>query len=239
MLKLQWSDIFQSCEGRIRRKDYFIALFKLALFYYIFFQLLRIAPSMLATTIGGYESANSFNATPLAAATARVLLFWPILALFLKRMHDVNSSLRVQFWVWNLGFPILLIVHVVSITLLAFGINWPIDNGFAGTIQSAVYLAIIGVGVLTPEVGANQFGPDPRQVSPSQASVSALPEPEFQKLKAMIANRSQPGINQGFSPMKKQDRAHAMPTPRKPMSEVIQRTRPLPEQGRIKSGWFN
>jgi hypothetical protein len=136
-------------------------------------------------------------------------------------------------------FPILLIVHVVSIALLVFGINWPIDNDFAATIQNVVYFAIVAVGFLTPHVDANQFGRDPRQASPSHASVSALPEPEFQKLKAMINSRSEPSIGQSADTMKAKTRVNVTPNTRKHMPEVIQRTRPLPEQGRIKSGWFN
>jgi uncharacterized membrane protein YhaH (DUF805 family) len=239
MLKLQWSDLFQSYEGRIRRKDYFIALIKLTLLYFIFCQLFGMLPLAFAMLSGGTESTGSFNVMPMAAATARVLLFWPLLALFLKRMHDVNSDLRARLWTWSLGFPILLIVHVVSIALLVFGINWPIDNDFAATIQNGVYLAIVAVGFLTPHVGANQFGPDPRRVSPSQASVSALPEPEFQKLKAMITSRSEPSGSQSADTMRAKVRINEAPAPRKHMPEVIQRTRPLPEQGRIKYGWFN
>jgi uncharacterized membrane protein YhaH (DUF805 family) len=108
MLKLQWSDLFQSFEGRIRRKDYFIALIKLALFYFIFCQLFGMLSLAFAMLSGETESTSSFNMVPMAAATARVLLFWPLLALFLKRMHDVNSDLQTRFWTWSLGFPILL-----------------------------------------------------------------------------------------------------------------------------------
>ncbi len=227
MLKLQWSDIFPPAAGRLGRKDYLVALFKLAMAYMLGVKIVSVLLEIIIRRSGYGEFANPFG-SPQAAALMQVVLFWSVLTLVSRRMADVKQSVREKYWVWRYTFPAALVLLVGAHVLTALGLQSFVNLELVSSLGPLVPIILITAGFLTPEPLSNEALT--MQTGPAN-------EPAFAKLARTIAAKPA-----DFSP-KTYVRSPARQAPLRQNviagPSAVQRTYTLPEQGRINAGWFN
>jgi uncharacterized membrane protein YhaH (DUF805 family) len=227
MLKLQWSDIFPPAAGRLGRKDYLVALFKLAMAYLLGVKIGSVLVAIVTKWSGFGESANPFG-SPQAAALVQVILFWPVLTLVSRRMADVKKSVREKYWVWRYTFPAALFLLVGAHVLAALGLQRFVNLELVSALGPLVPIVLITAGFLTPEPLSNEV---------LKLQTGPADEPAFAALARTIAAKPA-----GFSP-KPNVRSPARQAPQRQQApagpSAVQRTYRLPQQGRVKAGWFN
>ena len=141
---------FLSTQGRFRRRDFAVGLFALAVACVLAMLLLR--PWMNFRLVSLIVTAGSA---------------WPVMALFLKRLHDRGKGALPWLAVY-LGPPLLLSV----LQQLEIGYRWSANGGvfpadFWPNMLSFLALLTFAIGLfdglfLPPEHEPNRFGPNPR-----------------------------------------------------------------------------
>jgi uncharacterized membrane protein YhaH (DUF805 family) len=233
MLKLQWSDIFPSASGRLGRKDYLAALFKLGMAYFLGVKIVSVLLAIAIRRSGFGEAANPFGMAQ-AAALMQIILFWPVLTLVSRRMEDVKQSVRERYWVWRFTFPAALTLLVGANALTAVGLGGLVNADLVTTLSPLIPIVLITAGILTPEpVGS---GLPKLEVGPAAA-------PAFAKLAKVIKAKPLSAPEMAMAPsrtyMRETSRPPTLNMPAHASSGAVQRTYTLPQQGRVKAGWFN
>jgi uncharacterized membrane protein YhaH (DUF805 family) len=235
MLKLQWSDIFPPAAGRLGRKEYLVAIFKLGAAYLLGVKIVSVLLTIVMKRSGFGEFANPFG-SPQAAALMQVILFWSVLSLVSRRMADVKQSVREKYWVWRYTFPAALALLVGSNSLTALGLQRLVNLELVSTLSPLIPIILITAGFLTPEPMTNG--------SPKMEAGPAA-EGAFAKLAKAIA--AKPTDVAPKHPASVSPQAHvrspARQTPQRQQvlagPSAVQRTRVLPQQGRVNAGWFD
>jgi uncharacterized membrane protein YhaH (DUF805 family) len=224
MLKLKWSDVFPSGSGRLGRKDYFTALFKLGAAYLISVKIITVLLAVALRQGGFGAPANPFVA-PLAAALMQLIFIWPVMALASRRMADMKQSLRERYWVWRFAFPAGLVIFAVANTLSAVGLGYLVDMHLISSLGTLAAFILIMAGFLSPELPS---AAQPK-LEPASAAWSG-----FAELARTIAGKPDELPLNGNAPAHAYVRGPLPPAlPVLTGSAVIVRTRSLPEQGRV------
>jgi uncharacterized membrane protein YhaH (DUF805 family) len=233
MLKLQWSDIFPSASGRMGRKDYLASLFKLAMAYFLGVKIVSVLLAIAIRRSGYGEAANPFAATQ-AAALMQTILFWPVLTLVSRRMEDVKQSVRERYWVWRFTFPAALTLLVGANALAALGLGGFVNAELVTTLSPLIPIVLITAGFLTPE---------PMGSAMPKLDAAPVAAPAIAKLARTIA--AKPASAPELAPaaprtyQREASRPAVFAKAAHASSGAVQRTRSLPEQGRVRTGWFN
>jgi uncharacterized membrane protein YhaH (DUF805 family) len=101
-----------------------------------------------------------FSATVWIDASLRLIFFTPMMALFVRRLHDQDRS----GW-WGLllltGF-LLSVPQLLAAETADFHIMIAQKRSAAGLLLDVVWLAVLVFCCLPGTPDANRFGPDPR-----------------------------------------------------------------------------
>jgi uncharacterized membrane protein YhaH (DUF805 family) len=101
-----------------------------------------------------------FSATVWIDASLRLLFFIPMMALFVRRLHDQDRS----GW-WGLllltGF-LLSVPQLLAAETADFHIMIAQKRSAAGLLLDVVWLAVLVLCILPGTPDTNRFGPDPR-----------------------------------------------------------------------------
>lgn len=139
---MYWRNLFFSFDGRIRRRDYWIAM------------AILFAIAAIPLPIYAYGFAIPIEDRPLYNLPLAVILAYPSMAVLTKRLHDRNKS-----WWWAAPYyP----VFFVDLMIVRF-----IDESMFRLILEApliIYLIWIFIecGFFRGTVGPNPYGADPR-----------------------------------------------------------------------------
>jgi uncharacterized membrane protein YhaH (DUF805 family) len=137
-------DLLFSFKGRISRRPYWLAGLGV-LAAAVAFQLTLVLTLLAFIGPEAYQS----RLTKLVAVIASLPFYWPSLALFMKRLHDLDQG-------WGMFLPL------VWLTAVQLGLD------FAGYRQQSFIPFAMGVGAcviigwIPGTAGANGFGPDPQ-----------------------------------------------------------------------------
>jgi len=149
---MDWNDYFFSFEGRAPRWEYWLFV-GISLGY-------TLLALIIILTIQGWSPAAFARLTPIMFVLT-LPLYWPGLAIAVRRLHDRNKS---DEWAWFfLGTPLfgnliswlaqplpaILSVSVYPLLLLQLA------------IQVVSLWALVELGFLRGTIGDNRFGPDP------------------------------------------------------------------------------
>lgn len=231
--------------GRIRRRDYFISMARLAVIYVIAINILSVA----SETSGLRTMGGPLMMSPAMILLVELALIVPALSLFIRRMNDMTAAIRAQFAAARVGLPLaaFAIIGFQAAVLAGFDVQDYAD--LVDPLRSVVFLAFGIAVLLPPDPGANLYGPDPRgATAPSRPFPIQKPQPaqSYRDLTATIAKKpaATTPVNLGggviATPVPHSDRVHRAPQPVAPATpEAVQRMRKLPEQGRVKPGWFS
>ena len=215
------------------RRDYLVALFKLGLAYFLCVKIVSMLLAIIMRRSGFGEAANSFEA-PQAAALMQIILFWPVLTLVSPRMEDVKQSVRERYWVWRFTFPAALTFWVGANALAALGLGGLVNADLVSTLSPLIPIVLITAGFLKPE---------PTGSAMPILDAEPVAAPMFAKLARVMEAKPASATQLPLAPSRTYQREASRPSasikPALAYAGAIQRTRSLPEQGRVKAGWFN
>ncbi len=231
--------------GRIRRRDYFIGMARLAVIYVISINILSVASKTTGIRVLG----GPLIMSPTMIVLVELALILPVLSLFIRRMNDMTAAIRTRFAAVRIGLPL---AAVAIIGLQAAGLAGLDVRDYADLVnplRSVIFLALGFAVLLPPDPGQNAYGPDPRgsteQYKPSPAQKPQTAQ-TYLDLKTVIAKKPvvtppvKTAVTSNTAPVPHADRVHRAPQPVVPAApEAVQRMRKLPEQGRVKPGWFS
>ncbi len=168
---MSFMDRLFSFEGRLRRRDWWLINIGLGVVNYIVTQV--IAPLVLGAEGRVQITPGSFMpAYPMPLLTVMLvmaaILFWPYLALAVKRTHDRDQSARLNIGLIAVSTAlswggILMMSLTGAMTLF-----WV--SAAVGTIIG-LYL-LITLGFLDGTQGPNRFGPSPKGIAGSTAATA-------------------------------------------------------------------
>jgi uncharacterized membrane protein YhaH (DUF805 family) len=157
---IDWSALFWSMDGRIRRSHFWAA-------WGILF-----AANLLLGWI------------PLIGFLVGLLLIWPSIAIQTKRLHDMGKTGWFQLLPYA-AWVVAIIVAVSAVGLAAVSNPDGLENGDPGAIMAAmgpmaiaIILVLLGsigyliwIGATEGQPGRNRFGPNPKYPAQDQADV--------------------------------------------------------------------
>lgn len=153
---MNYKYLFTSMEGRIGRRDYWLGLL-----------LLIIASIVLIGVLG--LTLGFFLPVALISLIGSLIVFYPALALSMKRLHDRDKAAKPWAYIY---FGPGILMQVMRMTGLGFDnivmgddvVTMP-SSGLVSLLSIAVGLislwAMIDMGFLKGTDGENRFGPDP------------------------------------------------------------------------------
>lgn len=231
--------------GRIRRRDYFIGMARLAVIYVISINILSVA----SKTAGIRSMGGPLIMSPAMMLLVELALILPILSLFIRRMNDMTAAIRTQFAAVRIGLPLaaVAIIGLQAASLAGMDVNDYAD--LINPLRSVIFLALGFAVLLPPDPGQNVYGADPRGTA-AQYKLSPAKKPQKAQahldLKTIVAKKPaatppvKTAVTSNTAPVPHADRIHRAPQPSAPTApEAVQRMRKLPEQGRVKPGWFS
>lgn len=231
--------------GRIRRRDYFISIARLAVIYVIAINILSVASGTPGIQIMG----GPLIMSPAMIVLVELALILPVLSLFIRRMNDMTAAIRTQFAAVRIGLPLaaVAIIGLQAASLAGLDVRDYVD--LVDPLRTVIFLALGFAVLLPPDPGQNAFGPDPRGTA-AQYKPSPVQKPQSAQahldLKTIIAKKPvatppvKTSMTTNAAPVPHADRIHRAPQPpAKTVPEAVQRMRKLPEQGRVKPGWFS
>jgi uncharacterized membrane protein YhaH (DUF805 family) len=142
-----WIDYLFSFEGRISRKSYWLSILGVSV-------VATLVLGGLAVALGVFDPMSNQLLNIYNIAT--LPLYWPLLALYLKRLHDFGQG---RGWLWA---TMILIVFIVGANFTGYEANFAsynFDPISLLTLVSGAIFIIVGCFKGTP--GPNQYGPDP------------------------------------------------------------------------------
>jgi uncharacterized membrane protein YhaH (DUF805 family) len=145
-----WSYLLFSFDGRLARKPYWLASLGVTVSLFVWILLVSFALALAMFAAGAPASAFAPVSGPLKLLYYLLMLpfYWPIIALSLKRLHDIGQG-------WGLLAPLLALL-VAQIAL-----------DIAGNEQGSLMAMLAGtgawvvIGCIKGTPGPNQYGPDP------------------------------------------------------------------------------
>ena len=230
-----WHDLFVAAEGQLSRKSYFVALFRIAIIYVVGVQLFAIFQPSLLAMVGKSSSENPLDRLVVAQIGAQFLIAWPAWSIFQRRLNDIRPNIRSKLSNWAVGFPLYMAILLIVMVVSAFGIELPIDKGLHGTLRLCFFLMLFCVGLfpgidsetVTPSVA--QSGRDIQEQVPTELKELFAARRQLQEL---FAKQIVPEPTPAIQPIRNAAPASSFP-------DVMERGRKMPEQGRVKPGWFS
>ncbi len=148
MIIRDWWTFLVSPRGRINRFDYNVKFWLLLLFIYV----------VAAIVDMSYLGTSSLTEAQKGIATnlVNIVFLWPTIAIFIKRLHDLNWS---GWWMLVIYGGLLIGLFTLFSFVLSVRLN--------GMILSVVFMFVVGVvplvllSCLRGTIGSNRFGLDP------------------------------------------------------------------------------
>ena len=144
-----WGQKFFSVRGRMGRSDFWVChvLLSVAMFVVYFVMFLF---GLLIGIGAGHMAAGIYGVVCVLIAT--LLVIWPLIALYAKRIHDRNKT------AWLILIPIAAQI-LVDISAVALPVALTILLGIADFVIAVWFL--VEFGCLRGTIGPNRYGADP------------------------------------------------------------------------------
>lgn len=159
---MNYKYLFTSFDGRIGRREYWLGILILVIASFVLI-------GVLGTTLG------LFLPVSLVSFIGSAIIFYPAIALSMKRLHDRNKAAKP--WAYIFFGPGIL-MQLMRMSRIGF-VNVAVDNvivavpsnGLIGLLSIVAGLislwAIIDMGFIKGSEGENRFGPDPLKAKTS------------------------------------------------------------------------
>jgi uncharacterized membrane protein YhaH (DUF805 family) len=233
-----WKDLYVPAEGRLERISYFVALFRIALIYMFGTQIFTALAPVLAQSIGVPITGNPFMALGYGALAAQLLIAWPAWSIFRRRLNDARPDLRAKLVNWSFAFPIFLIALLGVMVAGAAGFELPISAELHSRMRLMFFVMLFGAGLVpggdaVPDAAAGKIRA--REDIDRQVMLQTLAAQTGKPVEVETRQRAAPRPPRAAFPMS--DPASALAG--SSAAPAVERTRTLPQQGRVKPGWFS
>ncbi|MGB8817239.1 MAG: hypothetical protein WCC66_04870 [Rhizobiaceae bacterium] len=186
-------------------------------------------PSLFAMS-GKSFFENPFDQLIWAQIGAQFLIAWPAWSIFKRRMNDMRPDIRAKLNNWLVGFPVYMTILLIVMVGSALGFDMVIDQSQHGTLRSGFFMMLFGAGFFAggdavpaaPGKSARE-GRSMDLDTAGQRVLEQLPAAQIGRKPEMAVTRRQ----------------QAKPDLQPSFPAVIERGHKLPEQGRVKPGWFS
>jgi hypothetical protein len=228
-----WKDLYVWPQGRLVPSAYLGALFRILILYVIFAQLLSIAGPAIIGTFNSQQPVDMFNGVALGQNGAIVLIAFPAWSVFQRRFNDMRPDLRDKLKTWSAAFPLVLAVLIGLMIAHAAGIITPLDGIDLSSVRFWFTIMLVGAAFVPGADAVPNENKAPAAKSAPDLFQSPLQNAGREKLTGQIAGK--PAGR--HLPTVHVDRPKpAIPTN---FPQVVVRTRSLPQDGRVKPGWFS
>ena len=226
-------DLFVWPQGRMTKAAYLGALLRILIVYVIAAQLLTLTFPILIGSFIGNSQMDMFVAVKWGQIGAVAAIAFPAWSVFQRRFNDIRPDLREKLMAWSIGFPLILAVLLCLMIVHAVGFGTPLDGFDLSKVRQWFAIMLVGAA----------FVPGGDVALASHAAKATKPQPNlFQTATQKAAHESlaaQTAVKPGgrHLPVSHVDRPKPIPATTFP--QVIVRTRSLPQDGRVKPGWFS
>lgn len=224
-------DLFVWPQGRMTKAAYLGALLRILIVYVIAAQLLTLAFPILVGSFNGNSQMDMFVAVKWGQIGAVAAIAFPAWSVFQRRFNDIRPDLREKLMAWSIGFPLILAGLIVLMIVHAAGFGTPLDGFDLSNVRQWFAIMLVGAAFVP---GGDTVPASKQTASPAPATFqTATQKATREALTAQIATKS----TGRHLPVFQMDRPKPIPATNFP--QVIVRTRDLPQDGRVKPGWFS
>lgn len=226
-----WKDLYVWPQGRLAPSAYLGALFRILIVYVIFAQVLSaIGPAMFGT-FNSRTPVDLFESVLWGQVGAMALIAFPVWSSFQRRFNDMRPDLRGKLQAWSVYFPLILSGLISWMIIHAAGIQTPVDGIDLSSVRFWFAVMLFGAA----------FVPGGDAVPASKTAKKSTPD----LFQSATQNTARDAPTERFAtkpagrhlPVAHADRPKPIPAVNFP--QVIVRTRSLPQDGRVKPGWFS
>ena len=228
-----WKDLYVWPQGRFSPATYLGALFRILIVYLIFAQLLTFIGPALTGTFNAKFPMDMFELIKWGQTGAVVLIAFPAWSAFQRRFNDMRPDLREKLNSFSVGFPLIMCGLILLLVVHSAGYQTPFDDADLGRVRFWFAVMLFGAA----------FMPGGDTVPAQTKTKPAKPQPDMFQTSAQKASREALAAQVAAKPTGRHlPTAHTdrpKPVPATNFPPVIQRTRNLPQDGRVKPGWFS
>lgn len=225
-----WKDLYVWPEGRMKPSAYLGALFRILIVYVVFAQVLSVFSPTLLGTFKGPGSDNLFAGVMWGQTGALVLIAFPVWSVFQRRLNDMRPDIRSKLSNWSFAFPLFLIVLIGFMVANAAGFDLFFTHADLSNMRFWFTVMLTGAA----------FVPGSEIVPAKAQAKSAHLEPDLLRSAAhKTTQAAQVAAKSAVRHMPVQHASRPRPVLAGDQPPVMQRSYKLPEQGRVKPGWFS
>jgi uncharacterized membrane protein YhaH (DUF805 family) len=222
-----WKDLYVWPQGKLSRAAYLGALLRIVIIYVLFVQVLSVFSPTLLTTFKSGEPADTFLGIKWGQIGAIIFIAFPVWSLFQRRVNDMRPDIREKLNTWSVAFPLILAGLVGLMVANAVGFATPLDSADLSNIR--FWFAVMLFGSAFVPGGEHVPAKNLKKIR-SEAQQNLISTLAQMPKEVDPTTRTQP------HPV-----ARHQPIPANPLPgmQVAQRQYKMPEQGRVKPGWFS
>lgn len=224
-----WKDLYVWPEGQMKPSAYLGALFRILIVYVVFAQVLSVFSPTLLGTFKGPDSDNLFAGVMWGQTGALVLIAFPMWSVFQRRLNDMRPDIREKLSNWSFAFPLFLIVLIGFMVANAAGFDLFFDHADLSNMRFWFTVMLAGAAF----VPGGEMVPAKAQVTSAHSDPDRLRAASLKTLATQVA--AKPAVRHMAVPHADRPR----PVLAGDQPPVMQRSYKLPEQGRVKPGWFS
>ncbi len=228
-----WKDLYVWPQGRLAPSGYLGALMRILIVYVIFAQLLSVLGPSFFFMSNVDAPADMFRAVMWGQIGAIALIAFPVWSIFQRRVNDMRPDIRAKLQAWQFAFPLslagltgLMVVHALGYSTPLAGVDlsrirfWFVVMLFGSAFVPGGELVPAAKRAATPSASADDF-------------LTAAQNAAREAIAAQVATRT------AARPTHTPASVRPKPATVSNMPLAVERTRTLPEQGRVKPGWFS
>lgn len=228
-----WKDLYVWPQGRLAPSAYLGSLVRILIVYVIFAQLLSAVGPAMFGTFNSRSPVDMFEHVLWGQVGAIALIAFPLWSNFQRRFNDMRPDLRDRLKAWSVGFPLILAGLTGWMIVHAAGIQTPVDGIDLGSVRFWFAVMLFGAA----------FVPGGDAAPASRKPLAAKPAPDIFQTQTHKANREANAAQIAGRPTGRHLPMQHVDRPKPDLAanfpEVIVRTRSLPQDGRVKPGWFS
>ncbi len=152
--------LFTDFHGRIARKSFWIATVSLFLLFAVISLAVTFVVLRRDPFAGAFEpTLGDMRRHGLSYLAVILIMLYPVLAVLVKRLHDLNLPgwIAIGFFVPSFAFILIAVFGLAGTALLPTPL-WRWVGILEHTLQ---FVAVLTLGILSGTKGANRYGPEP------------------------------------------------------------------------------
>ncbi len=228
-----WKDLYVWPQGRLAPSAYLGALMRVLIVYIVFAQLLSVVGPSFFVMFNDAVPVDMFRSVMWGQVGAIVLIAFPVWSIFQRRVNDMRPDIRSKLQTWQFAFPLFLAGLTSLMVVHALGYSTPFDEVDLSRVRFWFVAMLFGSAF----VPGGELVPAAKRAATAPASaddfLTAAQNAAHEAIAAQVATRT------AARPKHTPASARPKPTATSNMPLAVERTRTLPEQGRVKPGWFS